>query len=753
MDVFLWIIVALVAFWFIRKHYQSTDDGAQNESAPRTDAASLGPSSLRQTGSRNVRRHQNPGWIPKSGNATIAGREIGGMVYVGVPPQGGRYGGTCGAYIDPSLSVARQGGDLAGDGMYYWPNYSEIDARSRATYLDWLSTGRSDNRYNPGYMFLYFYGLERRFFLDDPTDDEKRDIFEEVKRLNDVYSENGSARNYLGRFVDVASMALSSDEEATPIYSSAEYEMPFSLTMTLGAMVAAEERLSADWVLSWLLCHPERQLRTPAKRCEEEFHALFRLKFDEKYPEGMKVRRPKKVLKAEYRAASGEFSCDLTPTADNRPIPDISGIRKPVNDAQKIADNAMDELDKYSRFLGRNPDGRGTMEAQALLPSSLWSLFPSAELEGLKEWLNAAVVQGGLVPAHELVEKLEGARPDKLGKHQLTGAADALARMGYGMAPDPRFALRSPKFGEHVVVFELPEGLDRLEDVSEAYRSALLETALATFIAQADGQIVPAEETALRSAVEDVRDLTASERVRMTANLTWMLSVQPDMGLLRKRLKDATDEQKEVFRQVVVRMAHVDSVVQAEEVGTIEKIYKALGLDAATVYTDIHSAALSDAPVVMRGATVGQSGEAIPESKPVTGKRPVLDASRIAAIQSDTERVSSVLGEIFGSDDLEDTEESTELEEINSQFGGLDAKHSAFTAELIGRKKWSEKDFTELANRYRLMASGCVETLNEWSFERFDEALIEEYEGFELNLEIVGSLAGPEQGDHQHGST
>lgn len=637
--------------------------------------------------------------------------------------------------------------------MYYWPNYSEIDARSRATYLDWLATGRSDYRYNPGYMFLYFYGLERRFFLDDPKDDEKREILEEVKRLSEVYSENGSARNYLGRFIDVASMALSSDEEATPIYSNAGYEMPFSLTMTLGAMVAAEERLSADWVLSWLLCHPEGQLRTPAKRCEDEFHALFRLKFDEKYPEGMKVRRPKKVLKAEYRAASGEFSCDLTPTADSQPIPDISGIRKPVNDAQKIADSAMDDLDKYSRFLGRNPDGRGSMEAQALLPSPLWPLFPSVELEGLKEWLSVVVAQGGLIPAHELVEKLEGARPDKLGKRQLTGAADALARMGYGMAPDPRFALRSPKFGEPVVVFELPEGLDRLEDVSEAYRSALLETALATFIAQADGEVVPAEEKALRSAVEDVRDLTTSERGRLTANLTWMLSVQPDMNLLRKRLKDATDERKEVFRQIVVRMAHVDSVVQAEEVSVIEKVYKALGLDAATVYTDIHTAALSDAPVVMRDATVGQPGEAIPKLKSVAGTRPTLDATRIAAIQSDTERVSSVLGEIFASDDLEDTEETVELEEINSQFGGLDAKHSAFAAELIGRKKWSENDFSELVSRYRLMASGCVETLNEWSFEKFDDTLIEEYDGFELNLEIVGSLAGSEKGDHQHGST
>ena len=106
------------------------------------------------------------GWIPKDGNARVGGRDIGGMVYVGRGPRTRRGGDPDNAFIDSSKNVSRRGGDYEGQGMDYWPNYSAIDSRSRATYLDWLSSGRSDTRYDAGYVFLYFYGLERRVFVD-----------------------------------------------------------------------------------------------------------------------------------------------------------------------------------------------------------------------------------------------------------------------------------------------------------------------------------------------------------------------------------------------------------------------------------------------------------------------------------------------------------------------------------------------------------------------------------------------------------
>lgn len=698
--------------------------------------------------SRQPKLRSMQGWIPKGQGLQIADRMIDGMVYFGTPPNVGSsyYREPCRAYIDPSLSVAKSGEDRPGAQMSYWPGYSNIPAVCRATYLDWLSAGRSDGAVNVGYMFIFFYGLERRFLLDSPDDTEKQQIIAEVRRLKALFGDNYSAQRYLGEFLDLASIAniqgvsVDDDELKNSILENRSWDLPVALKIVLGTLIANDSPISADWMYLWFVCHPETRLRTPAKRCSDEFKALFQHKFSAKYPEGLKVRKPKRKLKLQYRAASGEFTGDFTPStgqAGETQIPDVSDIRSPVQKAQKIADEAMDELDKFSRYLGRNPDGRGSIEAQALLPTELWSLFPSVELEELKDWAREQVVAGGLVPALDVISRLEGETPVKLGKRNLTGAADALARIGLGMAPDPRFSLRGPKIDEPVVIFELGEPVEQLEDVSSAYRTELFELALATFVAHADSKIVEAERRALRKKIEAVSGLTELERKRLYANLKWYLDVPPDMSWLRSKLKDADAEHHLALRAAVVAIAHADNVIQSEEVACIENIYKALGIDAGLVYADLHAGDVPDGPVRVKAAEAEAPGEQIPdEPKP---KAASLDAARIAAIRNDTERVSNVLGEIFSTDE-DVSEEANAAHALTSSMAGLDPKHAMLVEQIIQREHWTHEEFGEIARRQGLMPSGALEAVNEWAFEKFDEALLDEYDGYDVSPDIAEAL-------------
>ncbi len=669
----------------------------------------------------------------------IEGRTIDGMVYVGTPPRLGSsyYGETCRAYIDSALPVAQFGSDKNGDHMPYWPGYSSIPAVCRATYLDWLAGGRQDGTINPGYMFLFFYGLERRFLGDDAPESEKRDILVEVRRLKELFSKNHSAQRYLGEFIDLASIIVDDADFKKPIYKNWGWELPLSLKVAIGGAIANDMPIDADWLLSWFMCHNEKRLRTPATRCENEFMSLFRHKFAVRYPNDLTASKPRKHLEYSYRAASGEFSGNIPISVNGKPILDISGLRKPVEIAQEIADEAMDELDKFSRFLGRNPDGRGTIEAQALLPAELWSLFPSGELEELKAWAQEQVAAGGLIPAVDVISRLEGAKPEKLGKRNLTGAADALARIGFGMAPDPRFSLRGPKIDEPVVIFKLGDKVDQLEDVSQAYRSELFELALATFVAHADSKIVEAERRALRDKVEATTGLTELERKRLYANLEWYLNVPPDMSWLRGKLQDADVEHHLALRAAVIAIAHADGVIQSDEVASIEKIYKALGIDADLVYADLHAGDVADGPVRVKAAEAETPGEQIPDER--KAKVASLDAARIAAIRNDTERVSSVLSEIFSTDD-DPSDESTPGNVLPSALAGLDPKHALLVEQLIQRKHWAAEEFDEIAGQQGLMPSGALEVINEWAFGRFDEALLDEYDGYDISPDVSDAL-------------
>lgn len=465
----------------------------------RAAAPALPARTATQTYKPIVKSSRHQGWVPRGEAVSIHGREIGGMVYVGTPSSrnASGYGERCRAYIDPSLPVAREGNDKNGNGMPYWPGYSGIPAECRATYLDWLSAGAKDGSYNPGYMFLYFYGLERRFFVDEPAIEEKRDLLIEVRRLAQLFSDNRSAQRYLGEFIEFAVVSTTEVDAIEPIFDNPSWDVPFSVKLAIGARLGKGENLNADWILSWFLCHPEKSLRTSGRRCPDEFKALFRLRFDERFPQGLKVNKPRKSLRVSYQAASCEFNGTVNPTLNGKPVPDISGLRKPIEIAQEIADEVMADLEKFSRYLGRNPDGRGSAAAHALLPAELRNMFPSEELEQIKSWAAGVVERDGLVPVSDVVQRLEGERPEKLGKRRLTGAADALARAGFGLAPDPRLALRSPKIDEPVVLFDLGGPVEQLEDVSSIYNAALMELALASFVAHADGVISDLERATL----------------------------------------------------------------------------------------------------------------------------------------------------------------------------------------------------------------------------------------------------------------
>lgn len=687
------------------------------------------------------------GWIGPDDSVTVAGREIGGMVYIGFAPKvsGQGWSEPCRAYIDPSLPVARQTRDTPSS-MPYWPGYSNIGAEHRALYLDWLADGRRDGTIDAGYMFLYFYGLERRYVVDDPPPEERRVILNEVLRLKELFGSSHSAQRYLGRFIDIARIKLEPIPDDPLSIDLTGWDVPLTLSLGLGARIGRGEPLSSDWLLAWFLAHPEKSLRTPATRCPNEFRETFRSLFAARFAGGLKVTKPRKMLSGTYEAASGEFTASMEPEIEGAPVPDVSGLRKPIEIAQEIADEAMEALGAYSRLVGRDAAEAGTLRGHLSLPPAIREAFPSGARADLVAWAKSKIAENGLVPVRDAVERVTGIRPEKPSKRDLTETADLLARLGIGMAPDPRFALRRPKPDEPAILFDLGREVEELEDVSRAYADAVLHIALGAFVAHADGTIADAERDALIARVRDASLPVEEERRRLMANLWWFLSVPPDMTLLRKRLKDASAADAGALRAALVAAAHADGEISPDEVSSLEKAYRALGLDPGLVYSDLHAGGGAEAPVAVRPARGSASGEAIPQDDAATAAtvRPTtLDLDRVAAIRSDTARVSSVLGSIF-TDEAEEVSVPAPSDEGGASdtgsLAGLDAAHGRLVTMLLTREHWDEDAFTALCQAEGLMPAGALETINEWSFSTHDEALIDAYEGYDVEPEIAAIL-------------
>lgn len=106
-------------------------------------------------------------WVPAGRDVKVAGLAIrGGMLYLGRSMADAAGNGVEPALIDPTLPVDGARPDWTGETMDYWPSYSDISPRGRAAYLAWLAGGRSNPRAYIGYVFVYFYGLERRLLTE-----------------------------------------------------------------------------------------------------------------------------------------------------------------------------------------------------------------------------------------------------------------------------------------------------------------------------------------------------------------------------------------------------------------------------------------------------------------------------------------------------------------------------------------------------------------------------------------------------------
>ena len=125
------------------------------------------------------------------------------MLYIGSKPRG---------VIDPSYIDIRKPitgfSDFYVDLMGYWPSYSEISADARGAYISWLAQGKNDPNADLGYVFLFFYGLERRILIDYQQgmvgDEEVRTIRCEVELLLSIYGKrSASVRNYFSNFLNL----------------------------------------------------------------------------------------------------------------------------------------------------------------------------------------------------------------------------------------------------------------------------------------------------------------------------------------------------------------------------------------------------------------------------------------------------------------------------------------------------------------------------------------------------------------------
>lgn len=689
-------------------------------------------------------------WVPGSGQVEIAGRSIGGFLYFGRELASVGRQDVEPALIDPKLSVSRRIRDCTVRRTDYWPSYSAASPEARAAYLYWLETGRRDSAADIGYVFLYFYGLERRALHDARTSAtakaEIAQIEQEIVRLLDIYADNRSFRRYAGALRDFIHAQHCGDVSYLRApYPNNTRDLRFSDRLALAQCAADGHPLPADWAHLWITSNQSIGLPMPARRCPAEFEQLFKNRYIEKFGEGISLPKNRTRLKLDYRPASPSFfgvSDGLSITLD---APDVSVLTSPLRKLEKIASEVCDALSRYSRAVGKDPESAQSLEALAELPFVLWPEQIRAPVESIQEVVRRAG-KPAAVPFEKFQSWLPG--PPTMTRSKYRSLTASLASAGLGLEPDVRFGGRVPEPGSKIVLFS-DDPDTACAEATAAYSAAALTLHLSTAVMIADGEASAAEKGLLLDQFEKWLHLSESESRRLHAHLRLLLANPPKLTGLKKKIDALRHDARETLADFLIGLAQADGKVTPEEVKALQKIHKLLGLDPGAVFSKLHVAATE--PVTVAPPSGPATGYAIPRPPGKTRKVRQglqLDPAKVARLQEDSARVARILADVFeqppAGEDLapEQAVEGDDIDEAPPILLGLDAVHSALLETLMTRKSWDREELEELAADRDLMLDGALEHINEASFDAIDMPMIEEGDPLTLNEEAVREVRG-----------
>lgn len=712
-------------------------------------------------------------WVPAGASRVVCGITISrGRIFVGSGLAAGNGFSVEPALVNPDLMVDLRNPDRQGLELGYWPRYQQIGAQSRAGYLQYLATDRDDPKAPLGFVFLYFYGLERRLLVDalDPGIDEAeyRDLIAEIERLLAVYGRSRSFQGYANGLLDFLRVREGSLDQPGEAPMVGEYgnHVPISLQVDLGIFSITQRPIPPEWAYAWIMQDPQFQFRQrkAAERCSDELWELFKALYRERHGEGIVVKPNKTMIKAEYRPASP----GLRPVFQPLDLPNISTLKGPTRKLAALIDTCCDRLAAYSRFIGRYPERKESLEAISLLPAVLAAERKSADVASLEDALRSRMDGQDFcrVPFSELALGESSASASKPSAKSMRGLASLLEQSGIGIEPDARYTAAVPDLEGDCILFAVQRASEL--PPSEEFEHAAVVMRLAGFVLY--GQIDSLTDR--HAAVIDdflggFSSLTSLEAQHLKAYFYWEMGRKSTLAGMRKRVDGMSLKDRTELEQVLVRLASADGVVDTHELKKLRRTASLLGRDPDALYSQIHSAMAE--PTLVRPASANATGFRIPdpavEPAPASSKRKPLDAAAIHRKRQETEHISGVLHGIFseqaspGEGDRTAAPHGGEYKEMldgasgapaedesaaTGSLGGLDAAHlSLLTAIAQQTDGLPLAEAEAMASELKLMLVGALDRINEAAFEMTDAPVIEEAGGaLVVDNEILEEMRG-----------
>lgn len=639
----------------------------------------------------------------------------------------------------------------AASALPYWPAYATITPAQRGTYLEWMARGRRDD--NPqtrefGYLFLFFYGLERRVLIEE---DYCPEIGHEIANLVVIYSPYGRSKSLQSYFcqllhfwahrqgeerygelwpwiLDLTNSVLDEDE----------------LALVLGNLAARGKNAPAKLAREIAYNDPAAIRSNVTTRSPEEFARLFDQRFTLEFPNGLPVEgSSKRVVAAEYRPASAALRDAIgTPALTAHTIKAI--IPEPARvKLIELWNSSCNDLLSYMRAKAKSVGKSVDLGTLVAMPEEFRKRHASNLAAGLEQILASAAQEDGyhFITAGPLFSYFGEANRPKYTPSQSRQMATGLGALGWLLEPDPNMHGGSLSSDSEVVLFRGTPG-----GISPEFLGHCGLVQLAASIAGADGHFDLRESETISLLIENAA-VQETEKIRLRAwNALLSRNLDNAPAGITKVTKAVPIEKAQAVAQVLCRIASADGIVTKNEERALQRIFKSLGLTREMeMEFKRYLAGFDEVAVATGESESGATGEAIPP-RPGTQPKFTINRERLQQLTAETAEVIHILSVAMADAEHEPTASTATTPTqaprpvqivVPDWCATLKSAYVPITIDLIKRESWTRVEFDALAREHHVMAGAAYDAINEWSDEALGDFLLTGDDPVQINREVL----------------
>jgi uncharacterized tellurite resistance protein B-like protein len=636
----------------------------------------------------------------------------------------------------------------------YYPQYSQISPDQRANYLSWLSAGKKTEICSPGYVFIYFYGLERRVLIDGKDTDI---VIPEIQRLLAFYGSEGSVNSYLRNFLTyICGSSLNCSERKIQEFFPDFTDLTDEELVVVLAWFCQNEK-SIPWQVAFSIGRKlsENQKSRVLKKVENELKILFERKYSATYPNGLQTASSKHLYKIEYHPASPSLiSYRYQNSCKNRSVRQIllpNPLGKPTQFSEiiKIFDNCIESIQVFSRKIQKS-NGIMNAEAYCVLPPELKELIPHPDKDKWSNLVDSHKKETfGLVTVGDLCSVLNIEMRDILTPTQSKNLVSAGMDVGFQLIPDQKILGKPYRWNDALALYPL---IGQGYTLSNNFYAAAMIFDLAYSVAVSDAPVTSEEMDHLNQNILQVFFTLNELEIQCLNVLQEIRKIQPEsFEKLASRLKDHLAlDQRITVGKFLIEIAFFDNILTPDEQKALKKAFSSLDIDTITSDSLIAEALSSrnqENPVIIQTGEKFRKGEALPPISPEVTKV-IIDPEKVKVTIRNTEEVQKVLVLVFNEDEpdpcevvepglsyeitLEKSDNGFDIQLLpfpQTSIVKLESRYYPILYEILKLNNLNMDEFDKIVRNFGCMPQATVQEINTWSDEEFGDFLLEDNNG------------------------